>query len=446
MKIGKNQAKTAAACLALLTVIHVTGNARADESEAVSAERVQQLERTVELLRQEVQALKDGDEREAGTSESRLSEAEVGTLKDTAKKLEDPATRRLLDGNSWFNKFEFGGYGDVHANFNQDGGDGDQFDFHRLVMYVGYDFSDWIRLHSEFELEHAFVQDGKGGKLILEQAYVDFLLDTAFNVRIGRVLTPLGIINKWHEPTTFNGVERPAFAKYILPSTWGSDGIGAFGQPTDRLSYEVYLVNGLDGSGFDAKGGLRGGRMHERPGLNAPAVTGRVDLRATDALRLGASGYLGGVDNENKGGGDTDGHVGILSADFDLTLGDFDFRGAVAHNKISEAAGLGPDVAEEMFGWYLESAWRFWPESFKQGKLADSDAAVFVRYDDYDTQYDMPSGGNPADERYDRSDVTVGLSFKPVPNFVLKADYQFRDHEAEGDRDDMFNLGAGWEF
>lgn len=35
MKIGKNQAKTAAACLALLTVIHVTGNARADESEAV---------------------------------------------------------------------------------------------------------------------------------------------------------------------------------------------------------------------------------------------------------------------------------------------------------------------------------------------------------------------------------------------------------------------------
>lgn len=170
MKIGKNQAKTAAACLALLTVIHVTGNARADESEAVSAERVQQLERTVELLRQEVQALKDGDEREAGTSESRLSEAEVGTLKDTAKKLEDPATRRLLDGNSWFNKFEFGGYGDVHANFNQDGGDGDQFDFHRLVMYVGYDFSDWIRLHSEFELEHAFVQDGKGGKLILEQA------------------------------------------------------------------------------------------------------------------------------------------------------------------------------------------------------------------------------------------------------------------------------------
>ncbi len=80
MKIGKNQAKTAAACLALLAGMHVPGNARADESDAVSAERIQQLERTVELLRQELQAMKDDGEREARASQSRLSEAEVGTL------------------------------------------------------------------------------------------------------------------------------------------------------------------------------------------------------------------------------------------------------------------------------------------------------------------------------------------------------------------------------
>ena len=49
--------------------------------------------------------------------------------------------------------------------------------------------------------------------MLIEQAAVDFLLSEPFNIRVGRVLTPLGIINKWHEPPSFNGVERPSFSK-----------------------------------------------------------------------------------------------------------------------------------------------------------------------------------------------------------------------------------------
>src|SRR5512145_456470 len=47
---------------------------------------------------------------------------------------------------SWADKFTLGGYGEMHANFGE-GSAPDQFDIHRLVAYVGYAFSDWIRFH-----------------------------------------------------------------------------------------------------------------------------------------------------------------------------------------------------------------------------------------------------------------------------------------------------------
>ena len=97
-------------------------------------------------------------------------------------------------------KFRFGGYGEVHANFEENGKS--VFDIHRLVMYVGYDFSDWIVLNTEIEIEHAFVTDGAGGELLIEQLFVDFLFADALN---GAKLViwngPMGVF------------EFPAFAK-----------------------------------------------------------------------------------------------------------------------------------------------------------------------------------------------------------------------------------------
>ncbi len=70
---------------------------------------------------------------------------------------------------------------------------------------------------------------------------------------------------------------------------------------------------------------------------------------------------------------------------------------------------------------------------------------VFVRYDDFDTQHDMPDGikGNPV---YDRNEWTLGISFYPIPQFVIKADYQIRDDASGEDVDNLLNLGVGWTF
>ncbi len=352
-------------------------------------------------------------------------------------------------------KWSFGGYGEIHANFSEGSVNGqsrDQLDIHRMVAMVGYEFSDWIKFQSEVELEHAFVDDGTKGELELEQAYVDFLLNDHANVRLGRVLTPVGLTNQHHEPTTFYGVERPNFDKYIIPTTWWSDGIGIFGNLAPNLGYEAYLVGGLDGSKFTSDG-IRNGRIKDIPSLNDMAVAMRMDYFPfmesaaswAQHLRLGASLYHGGFNNgvEGKDPG-KNGDLTIYAADFSARFGNLDLKGAAAFEKIDGAEKL-TNVAEELYGYFLEAGYHILPEAWKRGRLANVDLVPFVRYDRYDTQHAMPEGVMAASGK-DRQDWTFGLAFYPVPNLVLKADYQVLKADGANDPDNTINLGLGWQF
>lgn len=349
-------------------------------------------------------------------------------------------------------RLHIGGYGEIKGKFRQ-GSDADFGDIHRLVLEIGYDFSDWVRFFSEWEVEHALVSDtadgSTGGYLMIEQAYFDFLLSDMFNVRAGRILTPMGIINKRHEPDTFFGVDRPSVERYIIPTTWPSDGVGLFGNLGSHLAYEMYVVGGLDGSKFNAVNGIRSGRQRERPGLNDPAVTGRLDyfpqMSPGQDLRLGVSGYYGGLNNGNRGRNPgISGKIRMLSADFEYSIDKWDFRGVIVHTDISNARQIGNGAASEMFGWYLEGGYHFWPDSFKVGKLADSDAVAFVRYDHFDTQHKMPSG-IAADPAGDRNTWTFGMNFDLTSNVVFKTDYQIQKDRA-GNKENWLNFGLGFSF
>jgi len=436
-------------CMILL-VLSAAGTSTAtvtdnDELEVMRRE-IEQLREQVKELKSEFRKLQD-DKKEDKEVPSEYQQ-EIQELRDDVTKLNES---QKLDIADTLGKLKLGGYGEIHGNFTE-GSESDKADFHRLVMYLGYDFDDWIKFHSETELEHAFVNDGDG-EISLEQAYLDFLLSDNFNIRAGRVLTPIGIINKTHEPPTFNGVERPNFAKYIIPTTWSSDGIGFFGSLNTSLNYEAYVVAGLDGDSFSSSG-IRSGRIKSEQSLNEVAFTGRLDYRpfeevlsnSEQSLCLGLSGYFGGLDNTDGGGGSgKDGEIAMTSADFEYSISKFDFRGVIANTNIDGARDFGGGVAEEMFGWYLEGAYHFWPEEWKTGKLEKSDATVFVRYEEYDTQHEMPSG-IANDKSKDVDEVTFGVNFYLTPNFVIKADYQISDDASGSDRDDLFNLGVGWMF
>ncbi|MHB9131653.1 MAG: hypothetical protein ACYDBB_11265 [Armatimonadota bacterium] len=349
-------------------------------------------------------------------------------------------------------KLTLGGYGEIHVNAVEGSGS-DQIDIHRAVLYLGYDFTDWIRLNSEVEIEHAFVLKGNG-EISIEQLYLDFAGTERLNARAGRVLMPIGLINQRHEPTTFNGVERPLVDRVIIPTTWFADGAGIYGTLSPHLKYEAYLSNSLDAAGFSALDGIRNGRMKERPGLHQLAVSGRLDyfpfatadLKTPQNLRVGLAFFNGGANNGNKGAtNDLDAGVAMYAADAEYTIGKLDLRGELAYGRIHGAQAIGNNVASAIMGWYAEAGVHVLPARWKTGKLKEADAVLFVRHERADTQYRMPVGVNK-DPAGDQTETTVGLSFFPVSSLVVKADYQFRGDATGADVPNQFNLGIGWAF
>lgn len=423
--------------LALTFLLCFTYNfAYGDENppEDEKLKKIKELEAKVKSLIEEINALKS----DIYKDEERLEKIETETFQE-----------KETEGE----KITFGGYGDIHANFYQGKGS-KYFDFHRLVLYIGLDLGERLKFNSETELEHAVVGENFGGELTLEQAYIDFLLSKNFNIRAGRVLTPVGIINKKHEPPTFLGVERPVFDTYIIPTTWSSDGVGIFGNFGEKLSYELYLVGGLDGSKFSDINGIRGGRILERAGLNEPNLTGRIDffplidknVSTAEDLRLGVSFYGGGLDNGNKGmHNNVSSNIKLLSLDFETTLWNLGIKGATAYEWISRAETIGNGTAKEIFGYTLEAGYHFFNDTKDGGGLRFSEVVPFIRYDKVDTQHKMPLN-LPANPYGKRTTFTLGVNLYLNPSFVLKADYQWHKSKGEEPLTDVFNLGIGFQF
>jgi hypothetical protein len=94
-----------------------------------------------------------------------------------------------------------------------------------------------------------------------------------------------------------------------------------------------------------------------------------------------------------------------------------------------------------MFGAYGEIAYELW-----QWISPDSAMTLepFYRYEWIDTQQTVPTGF-VRDETKRNQIHTLGLSYKPIPNVVLKADYRNVSAEA-GTPADEVNLGIGLVF
>ena len=397
-----------------------------------------------------------------------LREQQNALLEEVAEMQESGYSGEAIKSSPIPSALGIGAYGEHHFNFRQ-GSDAasnsaDQSDIHRFVVFLGYEFNDWISFQSETEIEHGFVADGDG-EVSLEQFFFDFNLTDHINARVGRVLHPAGIINRHHEPTTFYGVERPSFSTNVLPSTWSIDGIGLWGSVNDWLSYEGYVHAGLDGEEFKESSGIRSGRMKERPGLQDPGFSGRLDIRPLIAAgyessadwRVGVSYSHIGAANGNKGTdqGKADADVSIIAFDTDFAWGNWDFRGELAQVNVNNARGLNTrnitengtskDVSDEIFGWYIEGAYHILPQSWKTGKFKDSDLVPFVRYGESNTQEGNVPGGGAPDKTDNIDELTVGVSFYPVHNLVLKADYILRDTEG-GNTANAMNFGIGYAF
>jgi hypothetical protein len=94
-----------------------------------------------------------------------------------------------------------------------------------------------------------------------------------------------------------------------------------------------------------------------------------------------------------------------------------------------------------MLGAYGEVSYDVLPLLFEDTSMS---LEPFYRFEYLDTQHDVPSGFL-RDRTQETRVHTVGLSFMPNPNVVIKSDYRSLDTPG-GTLPDEFNLGIGFVF
>ena len=354
------------------------------------------------------------------------------------------AAQRILSGN-YGKAVTVGAYGEM--TYNQPESQNGELDVQRMVLLFGYRFNDKTQFVTEVEIEHV-------EEVFVEQAFVNYNVADNISLRGGLMLVPMGIINEYHEPTTFNGVERPAVDNAIVPTTWREMGVGVTGRfPEASIGYQAYVFNGFkstmteDGevTGFlKGSNGLRSGRQKGiQSTIDSPTFSTKIEYYGLPGLRLGLSGYFGKT-QATEDVEDIDGsNIGISMVGFDARYAKkrFTARGQFIYASLSDTEDYNTlvesDLGSALMGYYAEVAYNLLPLNKEQRLF------VFTRYENYDT-HASTEGSLVSNDAYNRTDITTGLSYHIAPGVVVKGDYQFRSNKAENsDVNNLLNFGIG---
>lgn len=364
------------------------------------------------------------------------------------------SAERLLEQKG---NLKIGGYGGVHYNqpLSASKKMNGNLDVHRFIMMMGYRFNSRTQFITELEFEHV-------KEIYVEQAFLQYRLTDYMNFRAGLVLTPMGIINEYHEPTNFNGVERPALDHDIVPSTWREAGLGISGLILPlSLKYQAYVMNGF--SSFDGKAriggasGLRGGRQKAAKSLiSSPNFTAKVEYFGIGHLNIGLSGYFGktqstlydGIDKNNQAAMErADSSVvgmAMIGADARYSFKGWKIAGQFYYNSLSNTQEYntftadkgGGNLGSAMMGYYLDVGYNVLRMVETEKRLIP-----FVRYSNFDTHYSVKSISQ--NQAYQQNIITSGLSFFLSNGAVLKADIQLKKDGDSGNYSQQFNAGFG---
>jgi hypothetical protein len=343
-----------------------------------------------------------------------------------------------------------GGYGEFnYVNVPADAS-ANRSDLLRLVLYAGYRFGERIVFNSEIEFEHA------GKEIGVEFAYLDFLLSKAVRLRAGSVLVPIGFVNEMHEPAFFNGVFRPDVERRIIPTTWNENGIGLHGEVAG-LRYKAYLLTGLDlfretDEPVEAGSWVREARSGGGES-RAATLAGVLNLDyVAGPATVGGTIYRGRADQRQHTAAGEAIRADVTLAEAHAQLS---WRGAQARvlgvvgtlgdaAEVNATLGLPPDegLGSRVTGGYVEVAYDVLALLAAGG---ESTLSPFVRVERYDLNARVPAGA-VRDPALDTTVVAAGLTYKPIPTVVVKADWQRTDTAASGSASDRVSFGAGFVF
>ena len=376
-----------------------------------------------------------------------------------------------------YDRFRFGGYGEMVANFKDYGinrfyghkeGNAKQnhntISIPRFVLAFDYKFTPkWI-LGAEIEFEYGGTgtsyelentENGeyeteveKGGEVALEQFHITRLIVPEFNIRAGHLIVPVGLTNAHHEPINFFGSSRPEGETTIIPCTWHETGIeflGKFGKDYATFDYEAMIVTGLNANGFDRNKWVRGGKqgLFEGDNFTSPAYVARLNYTGVPGLRLGGSIYYcpnTGANSDKLITYDEIGRIPVTIYSLDaqytnkyVTARANYLSGNIAHadqlgaknGKLSNKSGYSrtTPIAKRAVSYNAEVGLNL--KSIVGGGKNFPVIYPFAQYEYYNSQ-EKGEGMDVMDARCQVSKWNFGLNWRALPNLVVKADYTTR--------------------
>ena len=373
-----------------------------------------------------------------------------------------------------YNRFRFGGYGEMVANFKDYGinrfyghkeGNAKQnhntISIPRFVLAFDYKFTPkWI-LGAEIEFEYGGTgtsyelentENGeyeteveKGGEVALEQFHITRMIVPEFNIRAGHIIVPVGLTNAHHEPINFFGSSRPEGETTIIPCTWHETGIeflGKFGKDYATFDYEAMIVTGLNANGFDRNKWVRGGKqgLFEGDNFTSPAYVARLNYTGVPGLRLGGSIYYcpnTGANSDKLITYDEIGRIPVTIYSLDaqytnkyVTARANYLSGNIAHadqlgaknGKLSNKSGYSrtTPIAKRAVSYNAEVGLNL--KSIVGGGKNFPVIYPFAQYEYYNPQ-EKGEGMDVMDARCQVSKWNFGLNWRALPNLVVKADY-----------------------
>lgn len=350
-------------------------------------------------------------------------------------------------------------------------------DLRRFVLSPRFDFGKGWSFMGEIEFEHGGTgatieyeaeeageyeaEIEKGGEIVLEQLYLQYEHSPMVNLRFGELVVPLGMVNRWHQPTEYFTIDRSLAESALIPSVWHESGVELYGG-WGATRYQLQLVTALDSTGFSGYEFVRGGMQTklEEKNASAFALVAAVEHSLRPGVLVGAAFYSGNS-APNRPRQNLDGSAQVTLAELHARweTGPLTLRAQVMTGKVANAAAvtqanlntyngseLGTSrtpVGSRARAWFIEGGYDLLSLFGRsQGDRLDA----FARLEDYDTHAGTDVGITRI-PRYARQATTVGLNYKPQPGLVFKGEFSRREHDgAVGNRQDVVGLAAGFEF
>ena len=193
---------------------------------------------------------------------------------------------------------DISGYADAEFYLTDNDSDNAHFRVRHLSLFFKKDIQKEWRFFSEIEYEDApFIEsehttddaDTVQGKVLVEQMYIQYHPALAWNVRVGRFITPAGLWNIYHYPPYVPTQTRPLMVRRIFPQV--SDGaqlmysFAAGGSSV--LDTHLYAANGAGNPGRIDRNEEKawGARAHLQSGSHGLGVSVYSEIDNSDIQR-----------------------------------------------------------------------------------------------------------------------------------------------------------------